>query len=191
MTLVKKIQSLACSLVACAALAPALAVAAPGDNVYASGGSITIRFVGSDAGYDSLLQLWIGGMQVTPDIFPNHSTAPGTEYTVPGSFLAGTLLDIQLKVVTTGNTWHTGPASGNADGKIHADVVYNYLGDPTWTYVGFEDVSGGGDMDYNDHMFAFTNTAAAVPEPETYAMMLAGLGLIGFNVRRRKTKAVN
>lgn len=28
---------------------------------------------------------------------------------------------------------------------------------------------------------------AAVPEPETYAMMLAGLGLIGFTARRRKT----
>jgi len=29
-------------------------------------------------------------------------------------------------------------------------------------------------------------TTAPVPEPETYAMMLAGLGLIGFSVRRRK-----
>jgi len=30
---------------------------------------------------------------------------------------------------------------------------------------------------------------AAVPEPETYVMMLAGLGLIGFMSRRRKTNA--
>jgi hypothetical protein len=31
--------------------------------------------------------------------------------------------------------------------------------------------------------------AAAVPEPETYALMLAGLGLVGFAVRRGKTNA--
>ncbi len=31
---------------------------------------------------------------------------------------------------------------------------------------------------------------STVPEPETYAMMLAGLGLLGFAARRRKQKAV-
>jgi len=30
---------------------------------------------------------------------------------------------------------------------------------------------------------------AAVPEPETYAMMLAGLGLVGFSARRRRSRA--
>jgi hypothetical protein len=32
-------------------------------------------------------------------------------------------------------------------------------------------------------------TVAAVPEPESYAMLLAGLGLVGAIARRRKTKA--
>lgn len=31
-----------------------------------------------------------------------------------------------------------------------------------------------------------TITLAAIPEPETYAMLLAGLGLLGFAARRRK-----
>lgn len=32
-------------------------------------------------------------------------------------------------------------------------------------------------------------TVAAVPEPQTYALMLAGLGLVGFVARRRKQRA--
>lgn len=37
--------------------------------------------------------------------------------------------------------------------------------------------------------FSGSINIAAVPEPETYAMLLAGLGLIGFTARRRKTQA--
>jgi hypothetical protein len=32
-----------------------------------------------------------------------------------------------------------------------------------------------------------TYTVASVPEPETYAMLLAGLGMMGFVARRRKS----
>ena len=32
-------------------------------------------------------------------------------------------------------------------------------------------------------------TLAPVPEPETYAMMLAGLGMLGFMARRRRKQA--
>lgn len=35
--------------------------------------------------------------------------------------------------------------------------------------------------------FSFAATLAPVPEPESYAMLLAGLGLIGFAARRRKS----
>jgi hypothetical protein len=35
---------------------------------------------------------------------------------------------------------------------------------------------------------AVTLTTAPIPEPETYAMMLAGLGLMGFVARRRRQK---
>jgi len=33
--------------------------------------------------------------------------------------------------------------------------------------------------------YTLSSTVSLVPEPETYAMLLAGLGLIGFSVRRR------
>jgi hypothetical protein len=41
----------------------------------------------------------------------------------------------------------------------------------------------------NDTAMGFDNfSVTAVPEPETYALMLAGLGVVGFVARRRKTK---
>ncbi|MEG1324253.1 MAG: FxDxF family PEP-CTERM protein, partial [Janthinobacterium sp.] len=39
---------------------------------------------------------------------------------------------------------------------------------------------------YSTFTGTFASPVAAVPEPETYAMMLAGLGLVGFMARRRK-----
>jgi hypothetical protein len=38
----------------------------------------------------------------------------------------------------------------------------------------------------DDFVFGEPTTIAVVPEPETYAMLLAGLGLLGFITRRKK-----
>jgi len=171
---------------AIAALAPASAQAALGDSLFATGGTITATFEGSDAGFDSNLALVVTSAGYNSGwIFPNHATAVGATFEF-GTFAAGTSLDFQLFVFGNGQTWHTGPGSGNADGLAHANVIYNWNGTGS-TFVGFEDLYGGGDLDYNDHMFSFTNVAA-IPEPETYAMLLAGLGLLGFAARRRKLK---
>jgi hypothetical protein len=52
-------------------------------------------------------------------------------------------------------------------------------------YVGFTGGTGGTDADQRITSFSLTS---AVPEPETYAMLLAGLG-IGLAARRRKAKS--
>ena len=55
------------------------------------------------------------------------------------------------------------------------------------TYYGYQDAASKGNS-----MFAWAvrpGQIAAVPEPETYAMLLAGLGLMGFIGRRRKLGA--
>jgi hypothetical protein len=47
-------------------------------------------------------------------------------------------------------------------------------------------VSGFQNDRAGSYTFNLATTASAVPEPEEYAMMLAGLGLIGFAVRRKQ-----
>lgn len=51
---------------------------------------------------------------------------------------------------------------------------------------GFSEASGYEGSNYTNYVWR----VAAVPEPESYAMMLAGLGLIGFMTRRRKEDQV-
>jgi len=45
--------------------------------------------------------------------------------------------------------------------------------------------SDGDSMETDNHAYVL---AAAVPEPETYAMLLGGLGLMGFIARRRRSR---
>ena len=53
-------------------------------------------------------------------------------------------------------------------------------------YLGFTGATGGTDADQRITSFAVSTVTTAVPEAETYAMMLAGLGMVGFIARRRK-----
>lgn len=78
-----------------------------------------------------------------------------------GPYPAGTELIFEIRVPAQGN-FQTGPGSRNPDGQPHAvvtpDGVNSYL-------VGFEDLYGGGDRDYDDNVFRFTGSLAPVVPP--------------------------
>lgn len=78
-------------------------------------------------------------------------------------------------------------AVGQFNSVFETSNLQSFDGDPPvanryflFTYDGSTGHQYGGDP----------STVAAVPEPESYAMLLAGLGVLGFAARRRKQKVV-
>ncbi|MCL2590939.1 MAG: PEP-CTERM sorting domain-containing protein [Betaproteobacteria bacterium] len=95
--------------------------------------------------------------------------------------------------VATGNPGWQNPMDAS---RNKWDLVTYSNGSAT---IGFEDGNGSPscrgcttDWDWNDMVINVTNVGAnkpvipPVPEPETYAMLLAGLGLVGVVARRRR-----
>lgn len=107
---------------------------------------VTVTFVGSDTSYTD--ELWIHS-PVTQHLFDAWTATPGAS-TQLGPYDAGTELIFAAFVHNTGNTWFTGPASRNGDGVVHGATTYE--GNCSWI-VGFEDLPGGGDLDFNDVIF--------------------------------------
>ena len=73
---------------------------------------------------------------------------------------------------------------------VGTNALFNFDG-TSFQSFGAENLAHGTDLAVtDDFVFAEPTMAAAIPEPETYAMLLAGLGLLGF-IARRKNKALN
>lgn len=84
-----------------------------------------------------------------------HGIANGSQLNL-GQFAGGTELEFFL-TNPQGKTFMTGLGSRNPDGLVHANIVSN--GANSWI-IGWEDLTGEGDSDYNDVNFAVTATPA-------------------------------
>ncbi|HQT30184.1 MAG TPA: PEP-CTERM sorting domain-containing protein [Thiobacillus sp.] len=78
---------------------------------------------------------------------------------------------------------------GAADGSFATGTLSNCTATSCDYSMFWESYIVGGSFDGNTGAWNVTGTIAAVPEASTYGMMLAGLGLVGFAVRRRKLVA--
>lgn len=154
-------------------------------------GDITAYFAGSDAAYTNELTLLVNGVATNILGLNTHASGYGAMINF-GSVNAGDVLVFEMVNITPGDTgpWYSTMALNN-DGMQH---IYSasYAGDnliPAGTLVGFEDLAGGGDFDYNDENFVFTNVATAVNVPEPGSLALLGLGLAGVGFCRRRARA--
>jgi len=163
-----------------------------GLKVLAGTGDVIATFRGHTADFSDDLYLDLGAFGPSIEdvfVFNNQAATLGDTENL-GSFTPGTELLFRLHVNNTGNDFFTGPASRNSDGIAHALVDLVLF--PGETFVGFEDLLGGGDRDFDDIMYSFSNTStstAPIPEPATIALLGIGLvGLAGAEVRRRRKK---
>jgi hypothetical protein len=100
---------------------------------------------------------------------------------------------VALQTISTNMWWGGSYSNPTQSFGVSSSLA---VGNHTLTIVGLEDCcSGNQQVQFksagSNHFTSFSNTdglVAAVPEPETYAMLLAGLGLIGAAVKRRKAK---
>jgi len=108
-----------------------------------------------------------------------------------GNFVTGTTTasTITMDLSSWTNNWGTPPGTNFNTG---ADPVTGTYDSMTGAFsMSWSTVIQGGSFDGNEAFWTFNGVAAAAPVPEasTYGMMLAGLGLVGFAVRRRKLMA--
>ena len=181
---------LAFVLVLATVVFPTTARALPvhGAQIYVqSSGEVIATFLGYSAAFTTDLYL-DSPLNAPGIIFTNQTTLPGTTVNL-GSFSGGTELVFRLGVRNTGFTFFTGPGAGNPDGVPHAVVDSQFA--LSTTSVGFEDLWGGGDQDYNDFLFSVTNTTTTPPlhTPEPSAALLLGTGLLGLGLKQWRKRA--
>ncbi|QMW21664.1 PEPxxWA-CTERM sorting domain-containing protein [Sandaracinobacteroides saxicola] len=124
---------------------------------------------------------------VTPDwLFVNIDGMAPMQWTVPNQSGSNTVIAPTCSLLSSGS---------NTVGNGFVDATYRCAfsfahSTNTW---GMTIAAGGAGFQYgNDESWAIDNfslAANAVPEPATWAMLIAGFGLVGVAMRRRKTLA--
>ncbi len=163
----------------------------PGDSLYHVGGNAIPFGPSTNAGMTSFinsptLKVWNAAAIQYPSGFNTYQITEQWDY------LSGVLAPGVYNGVMVGSPYSVGTfgSSGTDPAQVrlwHSSNLpfLNTLPNGNWKYThtwtnvsdSFDTVSGSVNF-----------TVAAIPEPETYAMMLAGLGLMGFMARRRKQK---
>lgn len=142
--------------------------------------------------YSESLGLMVNGVKTGISGLNNRTSTLGEKLAL-GSAKAGDKLTFLIDVLTTRKIQYL-EKSLNADGVNHVfSAAHTGTGlVPAGTYVDFEDLWTVGDFNYLHLRFLFRNAAAkkpaavAIPEPASWAMLIAGFGFTGAMLRRRR-----
>lgn len=155
-----------------------------GSLVTDQAGYIAFTYLGQESGYNNMFHLNINGTH----LYESNpvGTTIGSGVSGPGainfSFEGNT-----GRFAVNGGSWATGTSIGLIGMNMNvtsgpAAATYDFI-------LGYNDSAGAATLgDWDDFVVGVNFVAAPIPEPETYAMMLAGLGLLGIAARRRKQR---
>lgn len=130
---------------------------APAASLAAGSMDVVVDIKASDSGYENQIY-WSSDNFVTRHYLgvDNHTASINL-----GRFAAGTKIDFGI-VNGNGQFFRTGGAGANADGLEHTRTSAVDGGQQ----IGFEDLYGGGDKDFNDAILQVRSVAVA-PQPNT------------------------
>ena len=178
-----KILAALAALLLALSLSHAQAAAAPvlGQQIYYGGGDVEVTVLPYSASYTSQLILF---STPSPLVIANSSQV-GQVFNL-GNLAAlygiapGSELVFGILVLNTGDTFKMGPGERNPDGVEHVTVDYDEGLAGDLAILGFEDLYGGGDRDYNDASFQLEGGigVARVPEAASLVLLMLGLGAL-------------
>ena len=138
--------------------------------------TVTYTYLGQESGFNNKFYDLLGGHQLLESDPVGTSVSSVVSATGPLSFeFEGNV----GKFAVNGGDWDKNTSIGLiGTNMLVGSVVYDYV-------LGYNDSAGSKKLgDWDD----FVIGVSAVPEPEKYAMLLVGVGLIGFSLRKQKVR---